>query len=146
MLNVKRKIVNVRRKKFLTALVVLSLCMAFNVMAEDVLFLKGAFYEKYRKRIIKVSLRCAVADPSSALSGLPKISVKKLTLRKIFRGQVKRLRREKLSLKHRKKIQQFAETVCILFGDGIKTYGIEKYLMKKFCLNSGSTPGCKDFD
>jgi hypothetical protein len=140
MLNVKRKIVNVRRKKFLTALVVLSLCMAFNVMAQRMIFANGAFYEKDGKDIIRVSFQCAVEDPSS---GLSKISVENLILRKIVKGQVKPLRREELSLKLLEKIQKDAENVCICLraqqvGD---TEGI-----KKFCSNRGSTPGCKDFD
>jgi len=152
MLNVKRKIVNVRRKKFLTALVVLSLCMAFNVMAEDMIFANHAYFKNYGKHTIRVSFQCAVVDPSSGLSDSQKISVKKLTLRRVIKGQFLRLDRKVFSPKLLKKIQEDAkknaEHVCNCFwaqrvGD---TEGIEKSCSNPGSTPRESTPGCEDFD
>lgn len=146
-LNVNREIVNVRRTKFLRALVVLSLCMAFNVMAEGMIFARHAYFKNYGKHTIRVSFQCAVVDPSSGLSDSHKISVKKLTLRRVFKGQLQRLDGKVISPKLLKKIQKDAKknamSVCNCFwaqrvGD---TEGIEKS-----CSNPGSTPGCEDFD
>jgi hypothetical protein len=157
MLNVKRKIVNVRRKKFLTALVVLSLCMAFNVMAEDMIFAKHDYFKEYRehrnrKHRIRVSFQCAVVDPSAGLSDSQKILVKKLTLRRVFKGQLQRLDRKVIRQKLLKKIQtdakKDAEKMCRCswaqqVGD---TEGIKKFCSNPGSTPPGSTPGCEDFD
>jgi hypothetical protein len=152
MLNVKRKIVNVRRKKFLTALVVLSLCMAFNVMAQGMIFANHAYFKNYGKHIIRVSFQCAVVDPSSGLSDSQKISVKKLTLRRVFKGQLQRLDRKVISPKLLKKIQKDAKknamNVCNCFW---AQYVRDPEGINKSCSNTGSTPpgstpGCEDFD
>jgi hypothetical protein len=152
MLNVKRKIVNVRRKKFLTALVVLSLCMAFNVMAQGMIFANHAYFKKYGKYTIRVSFQCAVVDPSSGLSGLPKISVEKLSLRRVSKGQLQRLDRKVIRPKLLKKIQEDAKKnamkVCTCLwaqrvGD---REGIEKSCSNPGSTPPGSTPGCEDFD
>jgi len=152
MLNVKRKIVNVRRKKFLTALVVLLLCMAFNAMAQGMIFANYAYFKNYGKHRIKVSFQCTVVDPSSGFLDSQKISVKKLTLRRVFKGQLQRLDRKVISPKLFEKIQKDAKknamNVCNCFwaqrvGD---TEGIEKSCSNPGSTHRESTPGCEDFD
>jgi len=146
-LNVNREIVNVRRTKFLRALVVLTLCMAFNVMAQGMIFANHAYFKNYGKHKIRVSFQCAVADPSAGLSDSQKISVKKLTLRRVFKGQLQRLDSKVIGPKLLKEIQEEAKKkameVCTCLwaqrvGDPEGT--------EKSCSNPGSTPGCEDFD
>jgi len=152
MLNVKRKIVDVRRKKILTALVILSLGMAFDVMAEGMIFARHAYFKNYGKHKIRVSFQCTVADPSSGLSDLQKISVKKLTLRRVFKGQLQRLDSKVIGPKLLREIQEEAKKkameVCnCLWAQRVGDLeGIEKSCSNPGSTHRESTPGCEDFD